>query len=209
MLGTDTYPYADGLADFLAVRDRLLRIATRIVGGASDAEDVVQDAWLRWNRTDRTGVRDAAAFLSQMTARLSVGVMQSARVRHRSSSEVPAELPDGGRTGDTDPAVAVELGDGLRHALLMLVERLSPRERAAYVLREAFGYSHREIADLLGLTEANARQVIQRGRFRLAAGSTRPASSAAQRRLLGAFRQLANAGDSRALAEVARDLDAA
>lgn len=205
MLGTETHPHADGLADFLAVRDRLLRIAARIVGGRSDAEDVVQDAWLRWNRTDRSTVRNAPAFLCLTTARLSVGVVQSARVRHRDASELPIAAPE----PDGDPAIAVERGDGLRYAIVRLVERLSPRERAAYVLREAFGYSHREIGDLLGLTESNARQVIRRARIRLDADADQPASSAAQGRLLGAFLQLARTGNPGALAEMAQDADAA
>ncbi|NMO51626.1 RNA polymerase subunit sigma-24 [Actinoplanes sp. TBRC 11911] len=202
MPATDT---TDGLTDFLAVRDRLLRIAAHIVGGASEAEDVVQDAWLRWNRTDRSVVRDAPAFLSLTTARLSVGVVQSARVRHRDAAELPTDRPE----PDADPAIAVERGDGLRHAVVRLVQRLSPRERAAYVLREAFGYSHREIGDLLGLTESNARQLVRRARVRVDADAIRPASSAAEGRLLGAFLQLASTGNPRALAEVAQDTDQA
>jgi RNA polymerase sigma factor (sigma-70 family) len=203
MPGTETH--LDGLADFLDVRDRLLGIATRILGMTGDAEDVVQDAWLRWDRTDRSVVRNANAFLSLTTARLSVGVTRSAHARHRSSFELPVEPPD----PDTDPVVAVERAEGLRKALLMLVERLTPRERVAYVLREAFGYSHREIGDVLGFSEANARQVMRRARVRLNEHADRPTSSAAQRRLLGAFLQLAHTGNAGALADVAQDPDAA
>ena len=89
--------------------------------------------------------------------------------------------------------------------MLLLVERLTPRERCAYVLREAFAYPYRQIGDVLGMTEANARQLIRRSRVRLAAGHARPASPAEQLSLLGAFLEVGRTGNPAALAELARD----
>jgi RNA polymerase sigma factor (sigma-70 family) len=182
------------------VRDRLLRIARRIVGGESDAEDVVQDAWLRWHLTDRSAVRNVPGFLCRTTARLSINAIQTAHVRHQSSAgRWPVDRPD---LAD-DPAVLSARTDDLRAAVRLLVERLTPRERSAYVLREAFGYPHREIGDVLGLTEANARQLIRRARVRIRVEHGRTASPVDQLRLLGAFLEVARTGDPGALGELA------
>jgi RNA polymerase sigma-70 factor (ECF subfamily) len=102
-----------------------------------------------------------------------------------------------------DPATVVERADQVRAAMLLLVQRLTPRERCAYVLREAFAYPHRQIADVLGMTEVNVRQLIRRARVRLGADSDRPASPAEQLQLLGAFLEVARTGDPAALADLA------
>ncbi|MEV6923631.1 sigma-70 family RNA polymerase sigma factor [Dactylosporangium sp. NPDC051485] len=192
----------DHLAEFIDVRDRLLCIARRIVGNRSDAEDVVQDAWLRWDHTDRGAVHDVPAFLCRTTTLLSINAIQTAHVRHQSPTGVwPANWPDRG----DDPVAVVERMEELRAAMLLLIERLTPRERSAFVLREAFGYPHRQIGDVLSLTETNARQLIRRARVRLAADPGRPASPAEQLRLLTAFRKVARTGDPSALADIAKD----
>lgn len=193
---------SEHLSDFLDVRDRLLRIAKRVIGRETGADDVVQDAWLRWDRTDRSTVRNPAAFLCRTTTLLAINATQTAHVRHRSATESsPAERPDPG----DGPATVVERADEVRAAMLLLVERLTPRERCAYVLREAFTYPYREIGDVLGMTEANARQLIRRSRVRLAAGSSRQASPAEQLSLLRAFLEVASTGNPAALADLARD----
>jgi len=189
------------LDDFLELRDRLLHTARRIVGGESEAEDVVQDAWLRWDHTDRSVIRNVPAFLTSTTTRLSINAIQTAYVRHRSSpGEWPVERPDRG----SDPAVQIERTEDLRAALVVLAERLTPRECAAFVLREAFGFPHRQIGEALGLTEANTRQLVRRARTRLADGRAKPAPSADRLRLLAAFLEVNRTGDPAALAALAR-----
>ncbi|SCG77447.1 sigma-70 family RNA polymerase sigma factor [Micromonospora humi] len=197
--GEATTAHPDHLADFLDVRDRLLRIARRIVGDRSDAEDVVQDAWLRWHRTDRSLVRNAPAFLCRTTTLLSINATRTAHLRHRDPADPwLAEPVDPG----DDPATVMERTEELRAAILLLVERLAPRERCAYLLREAFGYPYRHVGELLGLTEANARQVIRRARARLAGGRGAPASPVEQLRLLAAFGEVTRTGDPAALVAV-------
>ena len=158
----------DGLAAFLMLRPRLFRIAHRILGSAAEADDIVQDVWLRWQMTDRTIVRDVAAFLATATTRLAINVLQSARSR-RESHTGPAlpELPD----TDADQSRRAERAEALAAALDILVKSLSPKERAAFVLREAFEYAYRDIARVLGLREANARQIVTRARRRVASAA--------------------------------------
>lgn len=129
MLGTDS-----NTETFLAVRGPLLSIAPKIVGGAADAEDVVQDAWLHWNRIDRDIVRDATAYLCQITVRSALTTLRSAHVRNRSPLELPMDQPD----VDADPALAVESMERLREATHLMVRRLTPCGQVAYVLRDAF-----------------------------------------------------------------------
>jgi RNA polymerase sigma-70 factor (ECF subfamily) len=191
-------PDADAAA-FAAVRGRLFGIACRVLGSPADADDVVQDAWLRWQRTDRRAVRDADAFLAATTLRLAINVIQSARVRHTAHVAVEHVEPvDAG----ADPAAAVERADTLEHALRALQERLSPAERAAYVLREAFDYPYREIADVLALSEVNARQLVSRARRDLCREHRRPVDATQHRRLHDAFRTAATAGRLRTLEHV-------
>ncbi|NMO50116.1 RNA polymerase subunit sigma-24 [Actinoplanes sp. TBRC 11911] len=178
MLTTDTHTDT-----FLSVRTLLLGIANKIVRDAADPEDVVQDAWLRWNRTDRDVVRDATAFLCQITIRLALTTVRSAHVRHRSPYELPMDQPD----VDADPALTVESMERVREATYLMVHRLTPREQAAYVLRESFAFPYPDIGDLVGCTEANARQMIRRARLRLRGKPSRSPSSDEQRRLLAAF----------------------
>ena len=157
----------DGLSTFLSVRPRLFGIAYRMLGSAADAEDIVQDAWVRWQTTDRSVVRDAAAFLATMTTRLAINVMQSARSRRE--TYVGPWLPEP-VDPSADPRVRAERGEALKLGTLILLEKLSPAARAAYILREAFDYTYRDIADTLRLQEANARQLVTRARQHVANG---------------------------------------
>ncbi len=182
----------DGLRAFLGVRPRLFGIAYRMLGNAAEAEDIVQDVWMRWQFTDRSSVRDAGAFLATTTTRLAINVKQSARSRHETcAGPCPPEAVD----TSTDPRVGPERGQALACGVRMLLEKLTPTERAAYILREAFDYAYRDIANVLRLAEANARQVVTRARQHLASDRRTPTSSTEQQRLLEAFIAAAHEGN--------------
>lgn len=182
----------DSLAAFLSVRPRLFGIACRMLGSAAEAEDIVQDVWVRWQTADRKSVRDAAAFLVTATTRLAINVMQSARSRRE--TYVGPWLPEPVDTS-ADPGRGAERGEALELGVLVLVERLSPTERAAYILREAFDYAYRDIANVLRLGEANARQVVTRARQHVANGRRMRANSTEHRRLLASFIAAAHTGE--------------
>jgi RNA polymerase sigma-70 factor, ECF subfamily len=185
-------PAAAHVASFEAVRPRLFGIAYRTLESAADADDVVQDAWIRWHRTDRNKVRDTAAFLATTTKRLALNVAQSARVRHETSVDPrhpePVDL-------HADPTLGAERREALALALRTLMERLSPSERAAYLLREAFDYPYRRIAGVLATSEANARQLVTRARLHLASEPRRQVGPAEQQRFIEAFVNAAQTGD--------------
>jgi RNA polymerase sigma-70 factor (ECF subfamily) len=184
-------------AAFEAVRPRLIGIAHRVLGGGADAEDVVQEAWIRWQGTDRRTVRDAAAFLATATVRLAINATQSAPARREAL--VGPGLPEPADPG-VDPAARAERRDALARGLDVLLERLSPAERAAYILREGFDHPYRRIADALALSEANARQLVTRARGRLScAGPAERVGAAERRRLLEAFLAADLTGDVTAL----------
>jgi RNA polymerase sigma-70 factor (ECF subfamily) len=184
--------YDDGLAAFLRVRPRLFGIAYRMLGSAAEAEDIVQDVWVRWHTTDRSAIRDAAAFLATVATRLAINVMQSARSRRETC--VGPSLPEP-RGASPDPGVEAERDQALASGVLILLERLRPTERAAYILREAFDYSYREIANALRLEEANARQAVTRARQRVANDRRASVNATEQRRLLAAFVAATEHGD--------------
>jgi RNA polymerase sigma-70 factor (ECF subfamily) len=179
-------------ASFEAARPRLFGIAYRTLESAADAEDVVQDTWIRWQRTDRNEVRDAAAFLATTTKRLALNVAQSARARRETSTDPwhpePVDV-------QADPTLGAERREALALAVGMLMEKLSATERAAYVLREAFDYPYRQISDVLATSEANARQLVTRARLRLASEPRRRASAAEQQRFIDALVDGAQTGD--------------
>jgi RNA polymerase sigma factor (sigma-70 family) len=169
----------EGLSAFLRVRPRLFAMACRMLGSAAEAEDIVQDAWVRWQTTDRRVVRDPAAFLATTASRLALNVMQSARSRRE--TPVGPWLPEPVDT-NADPRSIAERGQALAFGVRLLLEQLTPTERAAYILREAFDYPYREIANVLRLEEANARQVVSRARQRIADGPRMPARAPSLRR---------------------------
>ena len=186
------------VAAFEDVRPRLFGVAYRMLGSVAEAEDVVQEAWLRWQGTDRRVVRNPAAFLTTTTTRLAINAATSARARRE--TYVGPWLPEPVDTS-ADPALGAERAEALDLAVLLLLERLTPAERASYVLREAFDYSHREIAAVLDISEANARQIARRARERLEQERAAPAPPAERRRLLESFVAAARGGD---LAELER-----
>lgn len=192
--GTGALDHATSV--FVGVRPRLFGIAYRMLGSVTEAEDVVQEAWIRWQAADRDAVIDPPAFLATMTTRLAINVAQSARVRRE--TYVGPWLPEPVDTS-ADPGLGAERGEALELAVLLLLERLPPMERAAYVLREAFDYSYAQIAHTLQASEAGARQLASRARKHLAAERRAPVDAAEQRRLLEAFLSAAQAGDAAGL----------
>jgi len=186
----------DGVSVFENVRPRLFGIAYRILGSAAEAEDVVQDAWLRWQGTDRTAVVDPPAFLATATTRLAITFATSARSRRE--TYIGPRLPEPVDTAD-DPFLGAERAEALEFAVLILLEKLSPTERAAYVLREAFDYSYNQIAHTIRSTEMNARQLVTRARKHISNGRCKSVSSNELRRLLNAFIEASQQGDLSAL----------
>jgi RNA polymerase sigma-70 factor (ECF subfamily) len=182
----------DGLSAFLSARPRLFGIAFRMLGSAAEAEDIVQDVWIRWQTTDRRPVCNPLAFLVTATTRLAINVLQSARARRE--ADVGPSLPEP-VDNSPDPGLEAERGEALNLAVLLLLERLSPTERTAYVLREAFDCPYRQIADILRVEEANARQLVTRAREHVSGGRRAPVSTAEQRCLLNAFVAAARTGD--------------
>ncbi|MFE7277515.1 RNA polymerase sigma-70 factor [Streptomyces sp. NPDC057623] len=187
---------------FMAARPQLFGIAYRVLGSAVEAEDIVQEAWVRWQNTDRADIREPAAFLATVTARLAINLAQSARMRRE--SYIGPWLPEPVDTR-TDPQLGAERAEALDLAVLLLLEKLNPVERAAYVLREAFDYPYRQIADILETSEANTRQLVTRARKHLAAERRKPVSSDVHRRLLEVFLDAARTGSLSVLEEVLTD----
>lgn len=149
---------------FEAARPRLFGIAYRLLGSAGEAEDAVQDAFLRWNSADREQVREPVAWLTKVTTNLCLNKLTSARSRRE--EYVGPWLPEPVYTADgaLGPLETVEQRESVSMAFLLLLERLTPPERAAFVLREAFGYSHRDIAETLDVSEAASQQLYHRAR---------------------------------------------
>lgn len=193
MAGTTAGDLDDATSVFIRVRPGLLKIASRIVGNATEAEDVIQEAWLRWQGTDRTVVSNPPALLRRTTVRLAINVVQSAW-RRRESCASPW-LPESVDTGAT-PEAAAERQDAVERAVFLLMETLTSRQRAAYVLREGFGYQYSRIAEILCLSVVNTRQQVARAQERLAENRRRqPVDSVAHRRLVQAFFAAAQTGD--------------
>ncbi|WP_250034669.1 RNA polymerase sigma-70 factor [Paractinoplanes maris] len=187
---------------FTQVRPRLFGIAYRMLGSAAEAEDLVQDVWVRWQTYDRDRVDHPAAFLATTTTRLAINNLQSARVRRE--TYVGPWLPEPIDTG-ADPYLGAETGNALEFAVLMLLEKLTPTERAAYVLREAFDYPYGQIADILGSNEPAVRQLVSRARKHVAGERKAPVSTTAQRELLATFISAARSGDLAALEKLFAD----
>jgi RNA polymerase sigma-70 factor (TIGR02957 family) len=191
-----TGEYDDGLSVFAPVRPRLFGIAYRMLGSAAEAEDVVQDVWMRWQSTNRNAVENPPAYLATTTTRLCINLAQSAHSRRE--TYIGTWLPEPVDTS-SDPGIGAERGEALRLAVLLLLEKLSPTERAAYVLREAFDYSYDQIASILQMEEANVRQLVSRARKHIADRRRTSVSSNEQRRFLEAFIAAAQKGDMTAL----------
>jgi RNA polymerase sigma factor (sigma-70 family) len=164
---------------FERCRGRLEAIAYRMLGVAGDAEDAVQDTFLRWQAADRERIGTPEAWLTTALTHVCLNQLTSARVRRE--TYVGQWLPEPLLAGDRmlGPAETVEQRESVSIAMLTLMERLSPNERVVYVLREAFGYPHGEIARMLDLTESNCQQIHRRARQHLATGRVRVETSPA------------------------------
>ncbi|MER7441730.1 RNA polymerase sigma factor SigJ [Micromonospora avicenniae] len=189
----------EAAAIFTSVRPRLFGIAYRMLSSATEAEDLLQDVWLRWQTSDRGAVVNPAAFLATTTTRLAINALQSARVRRE--TYIGPWLPEPVDTS-ADPYLGAERGEALEFAALLLMEKLTPNERAAYVLREAFDYPYGQIAAILQSTEPAVRQLVSRARKHMTEERRTPASPAAQRELLTTFIAAARSGDMAALEQL-------
>lgn len=182
----------EALATFTGVRPRLFGVAYRMLGSVSEAEDILQDVWMRWQSCDRGVVRDPTAFLMTTTTRLCINELQSARARRE--TYIGPWLPEPVDTS-ADPALGAERAEALELATLMLLEKLPSAERAAYVLREAFDYPYKLIGQTIEVSEANARQLVSRARKHLATERRESVDPAQQRLLLTMFLKAAADGD--------------
>ncbi|WP_295123295.1 RNA polymerase sigma-70 factor [uncultured Leifsonia sp.] len=194
---------ASAVATFAEVRPRLFGIAYRMLGTVADAEDIVQDTWLRWQAYDRSTVREPAAFLATIATRLAITAATSARAQRE--TYIGPWLPEPVDTSQ-DPTLGAERGEALSVAVLVLLEKLSPAERAAYVLREAFDYPYADIAGVIETSEQAARQLVSRARKHLAAErKSRAVGDDERMRLLTAFMAAAVEGDMGALEKLFAD----
>ncbi|MER6666391.1 RNA polymerase sigma-70 factor [Amycolatopsis japonica] len=191
---------------FEAARGRLEAIAYRLLGSASDAEDAVQDTFLRWQSADREYVETPEAWLTKVLTNLCLNRLTSARARRE--TYVGQWLPEPIIAGDRmlGPSDTVEQRESVSIAMLTLMERLSAKERVVYVLREAFGYSHAEIAEVLDVTESNCQQIYRRAKQHLAADRRRvEVDTAAARKIVEEFLAAALSGRTDALVRLLAD----
>ncbi|WP_185949344.1 sigma-70 family RNA polymerase sigma factor [Microbispora sp. KK1-11] len=191
---------------FEANRNRLASLAYRLLGSAADAEDVVQDAFLHWQAVDRQRIKVPEAWLTKVVTNLCLDRLRSARARRERTAG--AWLPEPLLDGDPmlGPADSFEQRESVSLAVLTLMERLSPLERAVYVLREAFSYSHADIAEILDITEVASQQHLHRARRRITAarrgGEVDPASA---RRVIEEFLAAASSGRTERLVALLTD----
>ncbi|MFB8245978.1 RNA polymerase sigma-70 factor [Streptomyces sp. NPDC055952] len=180
---------------FEASRPRLEAIAYRLLGSASEAEDAVQETFLRWQAADVDRIEVPEAWLTKVLTNLCLNQLTSARARRE--TYVGQWLPEPLLAGDPmlGPADTAEQRESVSYAVLVLLERLSPNERAVYVLREAFAYAHREIAEILDISEAASQQIHHRAKKHVAAGKARAeVDEAAARKIIDEFLAAATSG---------------
>lgn len=188
----------DDLSAFEQNRRRLWGVAYRMLGSRADADDMVQDTWLRWQHTARDEVRTPQAWLTTAITRLCIDRLRQARAERE--SYVGPWLPEPLVDESSTPHEAAELASDLSVAFLTVLERLAPDERAAFLLHEMFDSGYDEIAQILGKSEAACRQIVSRARKRVHADRPRvQVSAAARKRLLEAFVQAVRARDKDAL----------
>ncbi|MGN9786815.1 sigma-70 family RNA polymerase sigma factor [Nonomuraea sp. ZG12] len=192
---------------FEASRNRLASLAYRLLGSAADAEDAVQDAFLHWQAADRQLIKVPEAWLTKVVTNLCLDRLRSAQARRERT--VGAWLPEPLLDGDPmlGPADTFEQRESVSLAVLTLMERLSPSERAVYLLREAFSYSHAEIAEILDITESASQQHLHRARRRITAahrrgGEVDPASA---RRIVEEFLAAVSSGRTERLVALLTD----
>lgn len=181
-------------------RPLLFTIAYEILGSAADTEDVLQDSYIRWRNADSTEVAHARAFLVQIVTRQALNHLRTAQ--RRREEYVGSWLPEPIRT-EPDASVDAILAESVSIAMLLVLETLSPNERAVFVLSEVFGYSHPEIADLIGKTEVAVRQIAHRAREHVQARRKRfQPDTSTSRAVVGRFLLAAKTGDVQTLMDV-------
>jgi RNA polymerase sigma-70 factor (TIGR02957 family) len=191
---------------FEKFRPRMEAIAYRLLSSASDAEDAVQDTYLRWQAADHETIETPEAWLTKVLTNLCLNRLTSARAKRE--TYVGQWLPEPVFAGDRmlGPSETVEQRESVSIAMLTLMERLTANERVVYVLREAFGYAHSEIAVMLDLTEANCQQIYRRAKQHLATGRTRVEIDAAgARRIVEEFLAAALSGNTDSLVKMLSD----
>lgn len=187
----------DDVDRFESSRPRLEAIAYRLLGSADEAQDLVQETFLRWQAAEIDRVEVPEAWLTKVLTNLCLNQLTSARARRE--TYVGRWLPEPLLAGDPmlGPADTAEQRDSVSYAVLALMERLAPSERAVYVLREAFGYPHREIAEILDITEAASQQIFHRAKKHVAYGKARAEiDEAAARRVVEEFLAAATSGQT-------------
>jgi RNA polymerase sigma-70 factor (ECF subfamily) len=192
-------------AVFAKLRPRLFSIAYRMLGVRADAEDVVQEAWLRWNGADRDALQSAEAWLVTVTTRLSIDRLRAARTEREAYAGfwLPEPLVD---VDERSPEVLAEQASDLSMALMWVLERLSPEERAAFVLRQAFDEDYADVAAVLGKSEAACRQLVHRAAERVRHERARfEVPRAAHKDLIDKFMQAARDGDRTAMKSLFAD----
>ena len=204
-----TPPETESAADYTEYRPLMFSIAYRMSGSVSDAEDIVQDAFLRLTRALRDGASITApkAYLATVTTRLAISHLRSARVRREAyvGSWLPEPLvvDEVAAAAAPDPAERAEMSDSLSMAFLVLLESLSPTERAVFLLHEVFGYDYKEIAEITGKSEPNCRQIFARARHHIDEGKPRFEASREQRdEVARRFFDAASGGDLNGLLEL-------
>jgi RNA polymerase sigma-70 factor (ECF subfamily) len=191
-------------AEFDRLRPYLLRVAYSHLGSLSEAEDLVQEAWLRLDRVDRAEIRDLRAWLTTVISRLAIDVLTSARARreHYVGPWLPEPLVQDADEA-ADPALRTDLDEDVSMAMLVVLEALSPAERSAFLLHDVFGYSFDEVAGMVGRTPGATRKLAARARAAVEARRPRyPVRADEQREIVEAFLDAAQSGDLAGLLEV-------
>lgn len=192
------------MLDFEAERGHLFAIAYRMLGSVTDAEDIMQEAYLRARGVDPATIRSPRAFLTTMVTRLCLHQLESARVRRE--TYIGPWLPEPLITDDQDPSAEVERQESVSMAFMLLLERLNPVERAVFLLREVFDYSYAEIAAMVGKDEAACRQIFSRAkRFIVAQRPRFTPSTNEHHRLLDEFLRAVGSGSIDGLTQLLAD----
>ena len=183
-------------------RPLLFSIAYRMLGSASDAEDVLQDAWVRYRSVDQSAIRSTKAFMTTVVTRLCLDRLKSAQKTRE--EYIGPWLPEPVLTSEVEsPESMLQRSESVTLAFLVLLEQLSPEERAVFLLKDIFDYEHSEIADILGTTTENSRQLLHRAKSRLAKGRPRLTGTAQARRAIAErFAQAFSSGDAAELASL-------
>ena len=190
----------DSIAVFEASRRRLLSIAYRMLGSLAEAEDVVQDTWLRWHAAGPAGLQTPVAWLTTVATRLAIDRLRRAK---RETALPEPWLEDGLPSAGDD----VERLCDLSYGVLLMLQRLSPDERAALLLHEVFDVPHEEVGRILGLKTEHSRQLVRRARARVQTGPARRGASADSARLAHAFVEAIRHHDEEAVVRLVRGVD--